>query len=118
MLHLIGSVRQGRNVCGGGDAPAHARAAELLTAADRADHVDARVRPDLRVERGALPVHVHVDVCAEGRARLAQTVAQTGPLLLETVERVVDGGGVYFEPARQAGEEGRKRRRKVKVGHG
>ena len=75
------------------------------------------MRSDLRDEVGTLSVDVHVDVCAEGRTRLAQTVAQAGPLLLETVERLVDGGGVYLEPARQAGEEGRKRRREVKVGH-
>ena len=58
-----------------------------------------------------------MDVLSESGARLAQAVTQAGPLLLETVERLVDGGGVDLEPAGQAGEEGRKRRREVKFGH-
>jgi hypothetical protein len=86
-------------------------------AADRGDHVDAR--PDLErgVEPGALAVDVHVDVLAQGRAGLAQAVAKTGPLLVETIECLGDGRGVDVEPARQAGEQGRERGRKVELGH-
>ena len=80
-------------------------------AADRRDHVDARACLERGVQAGALAVDVHVDVLTERRARLAQAVAKARPLLLETVERFSDGARVDFEAAREAGEEGRERRR-------
>ena len=88
-----------------------------LAAADRGDHVDARVGRERGVEPGPLAVDVHVDVVAQSRARLAQAVAKTGPLLIEPVEHLVDGRSLDVESARQAGEEGRERGWEVELGH-
>jgi len=87
-------------------------------AADRGDHVDARARFECRVEPGPLAVDIHMDVVTQNRARLAQTITKTGPLLIETVEDLGDGRSVDIESARQAGEEGRERRWEVELCHG
>jgi hypothetical protein len=86
-------------------------------AADRGDHVDPRAGPERGGELGALPVDVHVDVRTEGRAWLAQAVAQSGPALVEPVDGLVHGRGVDVEPPRQIDEERWERRRQVQVGH-
>jgi hypothetical protein len=88
-----------------------------LAAADRGDHVDARARLERGVQPGALAVDVDVDVLAQNRARLAQAVTKTGPLLFETVEHLVDGRSVDLESTRQAGEERRERGWEMELGH-
>ena len=89
-----------------------------LAAADRRDHVDARARLERRVQPRALAVDVHVNVMTQDRARLAQTITKTGPLLIETVEHLVDGRSLDVESARQPGEEGWKRGWEVELCHG
>jgi len=89
-----------------------------LAAADRGDHVDARVGRERGVEPGPLAVDIHVDVVAQSGARLAQAVAKTGPLFIEPVEHLVDGRSIDVESARQAGEERRKRGWEIELRHG
>ena len=67
---------------------------------------------------GALAVDVDVDVAPERRPRLDEAVAEAGPALLDPVERLVDGGRVHVEEARQAGEERRQRPGEMELGHG
>jgi hypothetical protein len=59
-----------------------------------------------------------VNVLAQNRAWFAQAVAKNGPLLVETVEDLLDGLCVDVESARQAGEEGRKRGWEIELCHG
>ena len=57
------------------------------------------------VELRALAVDVHVDVRTQGRAGLAEAVAEPGPALVEPVERLVDGA----RRRRRAGAAARRR---------
>jgi hypothetical protein len=59
-----------------------------------------------------------VDVRTELRAGLAEPVAQTGPPLVEAVDRLVHRRGVDVDTARQVDEEGRQRSREVEICHG
>src|SRR5438876_2191333 len=99
-------------------AGASADIAGRSAAADRGDHVDPRMRRERGVERGALAVDVHVDVRPQSRTRLAEPVAQTGPALVEPVDRLVHGRRLDVEAARQLLEQRRKRRGQVQLGHG
>jgi hypothetical protein len=93
-------------------------AAEELPAADRGDDVDARVGPERRLKPGPLAVDVDVHVPPQRRPRLAQSVAEAGPALVEAVDRLVHGRGLDVEPPRQVGEHGREGDWQVEVGHG
>jgi hypothetical protein len=89
-----------------------------LAPADGGDDVDARVRPERRIEARPLPVDVDVHVPPQRRARLAEAVSEAGPALLEAVDRVVHGRRLDLDPARQVGEDGRQGDGQVQVGHG
>ena len=88
-----------------------------LAAADRREHVDARVGLERRLQPGPLAVDVDVDVRTQPRPGLAEPVAHAGPLLVEPCDRVVHARRLHVEPARQVDEQRRQRRRQVHVGH-
>lgn len=110
---------------GGGDSATLATSLSTLTevtprgsaAADCSDDVDTGLLRDGRVDFRALAVHVHVNVAAERRSGLAQTVANPWPLSLEVVDDVADGGRLHVESPRQPGEKRCQRRRKADVRH-
>ena len=72
---------------------------------------------DGRVEFRALAVHVHVNVTAERRSGLAQTVANPRPFVLEVVDHIADGGRLHVDLSRQPREERFQRRRETDVRH-
>jgi hypothetical protein len=89
-----------------------------LSAADRRDDVDPRVGPERGVEPGPLAVDVDVHVPAQGRPRLAQSVAKPRPALVEAVDRLVHRRRIDVQPPGQVGEHRRQGDRQVEVGHG
>jgi hypothetical protein len=89
----------------------------LSAPADGGDDVDAGVGPKRRAELRALPVDVHVHVPAQRRAGLAQPVADAGPALVQTVDRLGDRRGVDVDPAGQIREHRRQGHGEVEIGH-
>jgi hypothetical protein len=89
-----------------------------LSAADRRDHVDARVGPERGVEPGALAVDVDVHVPAQGRPRLTEAVAEPRPALVEAVDRLVHRRRVDVQAPGQVGEHRRQGDGQMEVGHG
>jgi len=85
-------------------------------ATDRGDHVESRSGRERRGELGALAVHEDADVPAQSRA-VAHAITQTRPTHVELGDRVLHARGVHIQPARQAREQRRKRRREMDVGH-
>jgi hypothetical protein len=79
----------------------------LSPPADGGDDVDPGVGRERRLEPRALPIDVHVDVAAQHRAGLAEAVADSGPALVEAVDRLIHGGRLDLEPAGQVGEHRR-----------
>src|SRR5262245_17476985 len=87
------------------------------TAADRCDDVHTCFPRNGRIKSRALAVHVHVNVMAERRPGLAQTVAKARPGALELVDDVADRVRLHVESPRQPRKERLQRRREMNVGH-
>ncbi len=56
-------------------------------------------------KRGALSVHKDVDVTAEFRRGVAQSIAHAGPALIQSLDRLSDGGGADRQLGIAAGEQ-------------
>src|SRR4029453_4613208 len=85
--------------------------------ADCRNDVHTRLFRNGRFEFRALAVDVHVNVTAERRSGLAQTVANPRPPGLGVVDHVGAGGRLPVELSRQPREEWTQRRRKTDVCH-
>ncbi len=89
-----------------------------LPAADGRDDVDPGTGRERGLEPRPLPIDIDVHVPTQRRARLAQSVADSGPALVEPVDGLVNRGRLDVEPARQVGEHRGQSDWEMEVGHG
>jgi hypothetical protein len=70
---------------------------DIRAATNCRDDVHAALLGNGRVEFGALLVHVHVNVVAKRRSRLAQAISKARPFALEVVDQLADGIRLHIE---------------------